>query len=72
MERINLIHIATHGFFLPNPSKNNDTTLLSIQFYLAKNPMLRSGLLLSGAELAWNDKKVYKNRLDVDFFGFVC
>ena len=53
-----ILHIATHGFFLPEPDKqgkeaglNNENT-----YSLADNPLLRSGLILSGGNYAWSGK----------------
>ena len=53
-----ILHIATHGFFLPEPDKkrkennfNNENT-----YTLADDPLLRSGLILSGGNYAWSGK----------------
>jgi len=53
-----VLHIATHGFFLPEPEKmrrennlNNENT-----YTLANDPLLRSGLILSGGNHAWSGK----------------
>ncbi len=44
-----ILHIATHGFFLPEPDKTNGNV-----YTLSGNPMLRSGLVLAGANFAWS------------------
>lgn len=49
-----LLHIATHGFFLPyagNKIKNADSGEALIM--QQQNPMFRSGLILAGANAAW-------------------
>lgn len=53
-----IIHIATHGFFLPETEKkrkenalNNETT-----YKLVNDPLLRSGLVLSGGNYTWSGK----------------
>ena len=61
-----LIHLATHGFFFENPGKRQ-TTIEDIMkentFKYAEDPLLRSGLILAGANQAWqygiipNDKE---------------
>jgi len=54
------LHIATHGFFLENlPKENQDrvgfTGISEKKF--TENPLLRSGLLLAGAEKTWQGHK---------------
>lgn len=53
-----ILHIATHGFFLPEADKkrkennfNNENT-----YTLADDPLLRSGLILAGGNYAWSGK----------------
>jgi CHAT domain-containing protein len=53
------IHIATHGFFFENPKQiDYEPNFLPIEkriFEVAENPMLRSGLILYGANYAWHN-----------------
>jgi len=48
-----IIHLATHGFFLQNKCESGLSTLLMSRAidYAGENPMLLSGLLLAGANL---------------------
>ena len=58
-----IIHLATHGFFLPDPQSNkNDEYDTSSGFY--KDPMLRTGLILAGANRTWLGKPPFANRED--------
>ncbi len=46
-----ILHIATHGFFLKDAEETDDGKTLGIETDKAKeNPLLRSGLMLAGAE----------------------
>jgi len=58
-----IIHIATHGFFFPDPkkAKNDNAGLLSSekqQFQLSDNPLNRAGLAFAGANHAWKGETV--------------
>ncbi|MFN0215944.1 MAG: tetratricopeptide repeat protein [Saprospiraceae bacterium] len=51
-----ILHLATHGYFFPDPASNpkgqtSDET--SLVFKSSKQPMIRSGLILAGANTAW-------------------
>lgn len=50
-----ILHLATHGFVFPPPAISQENTLQE-QNTLSqnKNPLLRSGLLLAGANAAWS------------------
>ena len=53
-----LIHIATHGFFYENLNRDASTEFnLSTEdnYRLAEDPLLRSGLILAGANYAWKN-----------------
>ncbi|MBP6185625.1 MAG: CHAT domain-containing protein, partial [Saprospiraceae bacterium] len=53
-----VLHIATHGFFFPDPV---DKILTSREgepvFKWSDNPMIRSGLILAGGNYAWQNGK---------------
>lgn len=49
-----ILHIATHGFFFPDPDPAAISSLADGRgFRLAENPMLRSGLAFAGANTVW-------------------
>lgn len=48
-----ILHIATHGYFYPEPPKDLEKTIKMNKFQLSGNPLIRSGLLLSGANRIW-------------------
>ena len=61
-----ILHIATHGFFFPDPKIMEKDILNSkdVIFKTSDNPMMRSGLLLSGANAAWSGKGMPDERED--------
>ncbi len=51
-----IFHIATHGFFQPNPELNSEDIGLKANL-VAENPLLKTGLLLAGAGDVLNQTK---------------
>ena len=53
-----VLHIATHGFFLPEPKKkqNNAGPSKGNVYTLANDPLMRSGLVLAGGNYTWSGK----------------
>ena len=53
-----VLHIATHGFFLPQTDKKRqENNLNNVNTYtLADDPLMRSGLILAGGNYAWSGK----------------
>lgn len=50
-----IVHVATHGFFFPDAQNAVDT--VAKVFRTNENPMMRSGLVLAGANHAWKTGK---------------
>jgi CHAT domain-containing protein/Tfp pilus assembly protein PilF len=51
-----ILHIATHGFFFPDPKVGQvgpETGAAGTVFKSSHNPMIRSGLILAGGNYAW-------------------
>ncbi|MEO6166222.1 MAG: CHAT domain-containing tetratricopeptide repeat protein [Chitinophagales bacterium] len=58
-----VLHIATHGFFFPDPKKSTQSVNQHMfgsgeVFRQSDNPLFRSGLLFAGANNAWNGNPV--------------
>ncbi len=55
-----VLHIATHGFFFPDPkdSRKDDRQGGSVVFRQSDNPLIRSGLAVAGANNAWKGTPV--------------
>ena len=51
-----VLHIATHGFFLPEQDQMNGSTGKNNVYTFADDPLLRSGLILTGGNYAWSGK----------------
>ena len=57
-----VLHIATHGFYLPPPKDITKTKTRDDNIYkIATNPLLRSGIILSGANYKWVENKDIPN-----------
>ncbi len=58
-----ILHIATHGYFFPDPKDDTRRTDAAGQepvFKTSDHPMIRSGLLLAGANYAWKTGRPVK------------
>jgi hypothetical protein len=58
-----LIHIATHGYFFPDAEAQHNLGQ-GCSYRISDNPMLRSGLVLTGANRAWTGRGPAGNRED--------
>ncbi|GHV03130.1 hypothetical protein FACS189485_05450 [Spirochaetia bacterium] len=60
--KTNLIHLATHGFFLEDIEQNHDNRDLVERLgggsKAFENPLLRSGLILAGGNHAWREEAI--------------
>ncbi|MEZ4927366.1 MAG: CHAT domain-containing tetratricopeptide repeat protein [Saprospiraceae bacterium] len=63
-----VLHVATHGFFFPdpkdNPEQNGEVDENEVGFKTSNNPLIRSGLLFAGANQAWKTGKPVKKGMD--------
>ena len=62
-----VLHLATHGFFFPDPkeSKPNEGQAIGEKaFKVSDNPMIRSGLVLAGGNHAWKTGKPLRPDLE--------
>jgi len=62
-----ILHLATHGFFLPDPVKKKQEGFEADNrnaFTLADDPLLRSGIVLSGANRVWSGQPPIEGRED--------
>jgi CHAT domain-containing protein len=51
-----VLHIATHGFFLPAIERKKKDAGRETAYTLLDEPLLRSGLILAGGNYAWSGK----------------
>lgn len=58
-----ILHLATHGFAYPDPPKNPSKGFSDSEptYKLLDDPMLRSGLVLAGANYYWKNKRPLGN-----------
>jgi CHAT domain-containing protein len=63
-----VLHIATHGYFFPDPEKTAVKQISSnapaAVFKSSKNALNRSGILLSGSNKSWHNASAAKGRED--------
>jgi len=64
-----ILHIATHGYFFPDPkAKAGDSSLPAGSqepvFKMSDHPMLRSGLILSGGNKGWEGDRSLEGKED--------
>ncbi|WP_353482845.1 CHAT domain-containing tetratricopeptide repeat protein [Haliscomenobacter sp.] len=62
-----ILHLATHGFFFPDPkeSKPGEGQVIGEKtFKVSDNPMIRSGLVLAGGNYAWKTGKPLRPDLE--------
>jgi CHAT domain-containing protein/tetratricopeptide (TPR) repeat protein len=62
-----ILHLATHGFFFPDPkdSKPGEGQAIGEKtFKVSDNPMIRSGLVLAGGNHAWKTGKALRPELE--------
>jgi CHAT domain-containing protein len=57
-----LIHLATHGYFFPDPDELRSPVNHNIA--AAQHPMIRSGLILAGANAAWTNQNTLTERTE--------
>jgi len=63
-----ILHVSTHGYFFPDPKTVDDRRRTvdgaELVFKISDHPMIRSGLILAGANHAWKTGKPLGNRED--------
>ncbi|MCB9343976.1 MAG: CHAT domain-containing protein [Lewinellaceae bacterium] len=61
-----VIHLATHGFFFPDPREDASIELDEEEtgFKTSHNPLVRSGLLMAGSNHTWESGKPFKKGMD--------
>ncbi|MBK7242998.1 MAG: tetratricopeptide repeat protein [Saprospiraceae bacterium] len=63
-----ILHIATHGYFFPDPKESHQSSVISRQeetvFKMSEHPMLRSGLIMAGGNAAWQGKQILEGKED--------
>jgi CHAT domain-containing protein/tetratricopeptide (TPR) repeat protein len=62
-----ILHVATHGFFFPDPKElkpGEGQAIGEKTFKVSDNPMIRSGLVLAGGNHAWKTGKPLRPDLE--------
>ncbi|MEZ4942165.1 MAG: CHAT domain-containing tetratricopeptide repeat protein [Saprospiraceae bacterium] len=59
-----MLHFSTHGFFFPDPETHPEADVdggPGATFRFSEHPLLRSALILCGANYAWKNQRPYGN-----------
>ena len=59
-----VLHVATHGYFFPDPIGDNESKSGEPIFQVSENPMLRSGLILAGGNSTWQGQQPSEGQED--------
>jgi len=59
-----ILHLATHGFFFPDPKTTSARFETSPTFEISDHPMIRSGLILAGGNHAWATGKPLREGME--------
>jgi CHAT domain-containing protein/Flp pilus assembly protein TadD len=61
-----ILHIATHGYFFPDPTQQPTKGGVDNEpvFKMSEHPLIRSGLILAGANHAWSTGRPYTGAED--------
>jgi CHAT domain-containing protein/Flp pilus assembly protein TadD len=61
-----ILHLATHGYFFPDPTQQPTKGGIGDEpvFKMSEHPLIRSGLILAGANHAWRTGHPYKGAED--------
>lgn len=59
-----ILHMATHGYFFPDPAEIQNESNQEVIFQLSANPMIRSGLILAGGNYVWSGHQPFSGRED--------
>ncbi|MBK8966954.1 MAG: CHAT domain-containing protein [Lewinellaceae bacterium] len=57
-----ILHFSTHGFFFPDPETRPEANIngsSGATFRFSEHPLLRSALILAGANYAWENQRPY-------------
>jgi len=61
-----ILHVATHGFFFPDPKVEEEGEVddTAPVFKMSEHPMIRSGLIMAGANHAWTTGKPLRPEME--------
>ncbi|MEZ4932582.1 MAG: CHAT domain-containing tetratricopeptide repeat protein [Saprospiraceae bacterium] len=62
-----VLHLATHGYFFPDPKQRTDSPSGAggeVAFKMSEHPMIRSGLILAGGNHIWQEGKPIKEGME--------
>lgn len=59
-----ILHVSTHGYFFPDSRLTKDSENNASAYKISEHPMIRSGIIMAGGNLAWKTGRAPHQRED--------
>lgn len=59
-----ILHVSTHGYFFPDSRQANNAQNTGSAYKISEHPMIRSGIIMAGGNLAWKTGRAPNQRED--------
>lgn len=59
-----ILHVSTHGYFFPDSRLTKDSENNASAYKISEHPMIRSGIIMAGGNLAWKTGRAPNQRED--------
>lgn len=59
-----ILHVSTHGYFFPDSRQTKNAESTASAYKMSEHPMIRSGIIMAGGNLAWKTGRAPHQRED--------